>query len=211
MWAAGLAAGGALVAWWDVVGRGYVWLTSSVATLVGLGLAVVEPGPAPWIGTVLAAASVFVAANRQVVTALLGSATVVLLLAGTGDSPLVPLITGAIFLGFVTTEMMLGHWFLVDPTLPRWSLNRLALVGGGGLLADVIYLTLSGAAAAGADDSVLGLAYAALTVMTALLIVGVYFSLREPSYTGVMAATGLSYLAVLTAFGVAVVGRMLAV
>ena len=40
-------------------------------------------------------------------------------------------------------------------------------------------------------------------------IAGVIFSLKEPGYAGVMAATGLSYLAVLTAFGVAVLGRML--
>ena len=209
MWAAGLAAGGALVAWWDVVGRGYVWLTSSVVVLVGVGLALVEPGVAPWIGTGLAAAAVFVASKRTFVAGLLAASAVFLLIAGTVDSPIVPLVTGAVFLGLVTTEMMLGHWFLVDPTLPRWSLNRLALIGGGGLLADVIYLTLSGAGSGGADDPVLGMAYVALTVMTALLMVGVYFSLREPSYTGVMAATGLSYLAVLTAFGVAVVGRMI--
>jgi len=46
--------------------------------------------------------------------------------------------------------------------------------------------------------------------MTFLLVVAVWYSLQEPSYTGVMAATGLSYLAVLTAFGVAVLGRLLA-
>ncbi len=39
MWAGGLAAGGALVIWWRVVGRGYLWLTGSVVALVGLALA----------------------------------------------------------------------------------------------------------------------------------------------------------------------------
>jgi hypothetical protein len=39
------------------------------------------------------------------------------------------------------------------------------------------------------------------------LMVGVWFSLRVPSYTGVMAATGLSYLATLTALGAVVIGR----
>jgi hypothetical protein len=53
-------------------------------------------------------------------------------------------------------------------------------------------------------------AFAALTATTGLLVVAVSFSLRERGYAGVMAATGLSYLAVLTAFGVTVVGRMLA-
>ncbi len=49
-----------------------------------------------------------------------------------------------------------------------------------------------------------------LTLVSALLVAGVSFALREPFYSGVMAATGLSYLAVLTAFGVVVVGRLLA-
>lgn len=210
MWASGLAAGGAVVSWWDVVGRGYVWLTSSVIALVGLALALVEPSAAAWMGTALGAMAVFATSRREAVTSLLVVSAALLMAAGLVDSPLVPLITGVVFLGFVTTEMMLGHWFLVDPTLPRWSLTRLAVIGGIGLIADVAYLVLSGAGGGGADDPVLGMAYIALTVMTALLIVGVYFSLREPSYTGVMAATGLSYLAVLTAFGVAVLGRMLA-
>ena len=46
-------------------------------------------------------------------------------------------------------------------------------------------------------------------VMTGLLVAAVWFSLKEPAYSGVMAATGLSYLGVLTAFGVVVVGRLL--
>jgi hypothetical protein len=52
-------------------------------------------------------------------------------------------------------------------------------------------------------------AYLALAVLSALLVAAVWFSLREPTYSGVMAATGLSYLGVLTAFGVVVVGRLL--
>jgi hypothetical protein len=52
-------------------------------------------------------------------------------------------------------------------------------------------------------------AMGAVTIMTGLLVTGVWFSLKEPSYSGVMAATGLSYLGVLTAFGVVVAGRLL--
>jgi hypothetical protein len=37
----------------------------------------------------------------------------------------------------------------------------------------------------------------------------VFFALRERGYSGVMAATGLSYLAVLTSIGSAVLGRAL--
>ena len=72
---------------------------------------------------------------------------------------------------------------------------------------DVIAVTALGAF--GAGDGVLAAAVIALTVMTALLIAAVWFSLREPGYSGVMAATGLSYLGLLTTFGVVVVGRLL--
>ena len=209
MWAAGLAAGGALVVWWRVVGRGYLWLTGGVVAMVGLALALTSGSAVAWVGTVLSLAAIIMAGRPQAAAGLLAAAAVMLTIPGLDDSPIVPLITGAVFLGGVTTEMMLGHWFLVDPKLPRWSLNRLAVVGGIGLALDAAYLLTQGLVSGATDDAIFGWAYAALAVMTALLIVGVIFSLKEPSYTGVMAATGLSYLAVLTAFGVAVVGRML--
>ncbi len=209
MWAAGLAAGGALVVWWRVVGRGYVWLTAGVVALVGAGLGVITGDVTAWVGTVLAAAAVFMAARPILAAGTLLAAAVLFIVAGMVDSSAVPLVTGAVFLGGVTTEMMLGHWFLVDPQLPRWSLLRLAIVGAVGLGIDLAYLLTDGLISGAADDPILGWAYLALSVMTAVLILGVIFSLKEPSYTGVMAATGLSYLAVLTAFGVAVVGRML--
>ncbi len=58
-------------------------------------------------------------------------------------------------------------------------------------------------------DAVIGWAFVALALMSTLLAVAVWFALREPSYAGVMAATGLSYLAVLTVFGTVVTGRVL--
>jgi hypothetical protein len=209
MWVAGLAAGGALVAAWRVAGRGYVWLSAAVVALVGVGLGVITGDPLAWLATgalVVAA----IAANRPMVaiSAFL-AATALFFVVGLVESPVIPLITGSVFLGAVTTEMMLGHWFLVAPRLPRRSLTRLAFIGAGGLSLDVVYLATRGLMAGAADEPILGWAYLGLTVMTALLIAGVVFSLREPGYSGVMAATGLSYLAVLTAFGVAVLGRML--
>jgi hypothetical protein len=127
-----------------------------------------------------------------------------------GDSPWFPAVGGVLFLGGVTSEMTLGHWYLVDPSLPRWALQRLAIVGAVGLAAEIGYVLWKVGAPWTAADSFLGWAFVALAVMTGLLVAGVWFSLKEPSYTGVMAATGLSYLAVLTAFGVAMVGRQLA-
>jgi hypothetical protein len=209
MWVAGLAAGGALVAWWRVVGRGYVWLSAAVVALVGAGLGAITGDPRAWMAMAAVVMGVVLANRPMAVGAAFLAAAVLFIAAGLADSRLLPLITGAVFLGAVTTEMMLGHWFLVDPQLPRWSLSRLAFIGAGGLIVDVGYLATQGLASGAAADPILGWAYLALTLMTALLITGVLLSLREPSYSGVMAATGLSYLAVLTSFGVAVLGRML--
>ena len=77
------------------------------------------------------------------------------------------------------------------------------------MLADFVYLVVEGALDWVPSDAVLGWAFIALSVFTFLLIIAVWYSLQEPNYTGVMAATGLSYLAVLTSFGVVVLGRIL--
>lgn len=209
MWAAGLAAGGALVTWWRVVGRGYIWLSAGVVALVGVALGAITGDPVAWTGTGAILVAAVVASRPLVATSAFVVAAALFVTAGLGDSPLAPLITGAAFLGSITTEMMLGHWFLVDPQLPRRSLSRLAFIGGGALAVDAGYLMTQGLLPGATADPVLGWAYLALTLMTGLLIAGVVASLREPGYAGVMAATGLSYLAVLTSFGVAVLARML--
>jgi len=50
-----------------------------------------------------------------------------------------------------------------------------------------------------------------LAGVSCLLMVAVWFALNYPSYPGVMAATGLSYLAVLTSLGAVSTVRLLAV
>ena len=82
--------------------------------------------------------------------------------------------------------------------------------GVAGLAADVAYLATEGVFDWEEAGTALGLAFIALGLATAILSSGVWFSLNVPRYTGVMAATGLGYLATLTAFGAAVVGRMVA-
>ena len=119
------------------------------------------------------------------------------------------LITGTLFLGGITTEMLLGHWFLVDPTLPRWSLITLDVVAAVGLGFEVGVVVASGSLTTSGQDAVYSAVYVALSAFCAVLMLGVWGSLREPRYSGVMAATGLSYLAVLVAFGVVTVGRSL--
>ena len=209
-WIAGIAGGAAVVAWWRIVGPGYAWMSGAVVAGFGAIEAAAGGGAAALVGTDAGAATILNARRRDVVAALYGVATIGFVLAAWQESPLVPVLTGTLFLGGVTSEMLLGHWYLVDPKLPRWALQRLCVAAGIGLAAEVA-LVVGGVMAGGLDSgAVFAWAYAALSVMTALLLAAVWFSLREPRYTGVMSATGLSYLAVLTSMGVFVVGRMVA-
>ena len=210
MWSAGLAAGGALVARWNVVGPGYSWLASGVVVIFGFPAAGAGGEPIAWVGLAFAVLAGIAGRSSLAATALFGASAVAFGVSGLGDSPVLPIITGAVFLGAVTSEMMLGHWYLVDPRLPRWSLKGLVVIGTAGLAADVGYLATEGVFDWEEAGTALGLAFIALGLATVLLSSGVWFSLKVPRYTGVMAATGLGYLATLTAIGVAVVGRMVA-
>ncbi|MGD2052454.1 MAG: hypothetical protein PVI35_08265, partial [Acidimicrobiia bacterium] len=194
MWTAGMAALAALVAWWRIVGPGFGWLMAAVILLFGAGLAAATDDRRVVVALLLVTAA-GVAARRPLVTAgcFLAGALVLGAVAA-ADSPLVPVMTGALFLGGVTVEMVLGHWYLVDPRLPRWALQVLAAVGGAGLAAETVVLVTAGALGSAQTGTVW--AFAALTATTGLLVVAVSFSLRERGYAGVMAATGLSYLAV---------------
>ena len=207
VWSSGLAAGGALVAWWRVVGAGYVWLVSATVALFGVFAALAGGGGLAWMGIGAAAVASLLSGRREIVAGVFTSSAVLFAAAGLDDSPLVPIVTGAVFMGGVTSEMILGHWYLVDPRLPRWALQRLTIWGAAGLVAEAVYLGFDGVFAF-ETDAVMAWAFVALAGMTALLLAGVWFSLKEPSYTGVMAATGLSYLGTLTAVGVLVVGRL---
>jgi hypothetical protein len=116
-----------------------------------------------------------------------------------------PAIGAAVALGGVTGEMMLGHWYLVDPRLPRWALRSLALIGLGGLVLDAVVLTFFGSFPGGGAT----VAFWVLLVTSLVLMAAVLGALRQPAYSGVMAATGLSYLAVLTTLGAVFMGRAL--
>lgn len=210
MWASGLAAGAAVVGWWRIVGPGYLWLAAGLAAGVGGLVVATGGGAAAWVGTVAAVVAVVAARSPVPAVVSLAVAAVALLLVAAGRSPLLAAATGAVLTGGVTSEMLLGHWYLVDPRLPRWALKGLTAATAAGLLADAAVVGSRVLAAGNAADPVFGWAYLALAVMTGLLIVAVWLSLDEPRYTGVMAATGLSYLAVLTCFGTVVVGRMVA-
>jgi hypothetical protein len=210
-WVSGIVAGGALVAWWRVVGPGYLWLVGAVAAVIGGLSAAAGAGGIALAGVALAVLGALGANSRNVaapafaLAAWLFAASV-----WEADAAAIALlITGILFLGGITTEMLLGHWFLVDPTLPRWSLMALDAIAATGLALEVVVVVASGSLTMTGADAVFSAVYLALTVFCVLLMLGVWGSLREPRYSGVMAATGLSYLAVLVAFGVVTVGRSL--
>ena len=126
----------------------------------------------------------------------------------------VRLLVGAAFLGFVTDAMLLGHWYLVQPGLPRrhineivaaflviWPLEVLVM-----LLPTGMFSVFSGSVDDGWGGQ-LGWFWAACAVTTGVLTVVTQRALKERSYSAVMAATGLMYLAILTAFGTDLVAR----
>ena len=209
MWGAGVAAGTALIVYWRVVGRGYVWLAGGVSVALAALAALAGAGIFGWIAAALAAIGALGAARPLASSPLFAVASAVLLLAGYESDVLAValLMTGTLLLGGVTSEMMLGHWFLVDPTLPRKPLFDLDESAGIGLAGEIVAVLLSGALAL--SGSMLTWVWIALAVLSVLLLAGVWFSLREQRYSGVMAATGLSYLAVLVSFGLVTVGRSL--
>jgi hypothetical protein len=207
VWAAGVAAGTALVAHWRIVGPGYVWLSSGVALLFGIPAALGTG--AAWAGCVLIIASGFLARRPIAAVVAATAAAAVFVIAAAVEGTPVLAVSGVLLLGGVTTEMMLGHWYLVDPRLPRSALRTLALIGVAGAVTDMAVAVSLGAIPWPPSDAVMGWAFLVLAATTALLMTAVWFALRERGYAAVMAATGLSYLALLTAIGAAALGRAL--
>lgn len=123
-------------------------------------------------------------------------------------------LVGAAFLGAVTDAMLLGHWYLVQPGLPRRHLNELVRWLGWIWPLEVIALLLptgmlsvfSGTIDDGWGGQ-LGWFWALCAVTTIVLVLVTRAALRERYYSAVMAATGLLYLAILTAFGTDLVAR----
>ena len=135
---------------------------------------------------------------------------------GDGDEVLTiaRLLAGAAFLGSITDAMLLGHWYLVQPGLPRRLLNELVratmivwpIEVGLLLVRPGMVQVLNGTI----DDGwggVLGWFWVACAVTTVVLLFVTRAALREREYSAVMAATGLLYLAILTAFGTDLVAR----
>jgi hypothetical protein len=121
---------------------------------------------------------------------------------------------GAAFLGAISDAMLLGHWYLVQPGLTREPLNELvrwtmwiwpfevtAMLWPTGMLS-----VLTGSVDDGWNGT-LGWFWLACAAATIVLCVVTRAALKERAYSAVMAATGLLYLAILTAFGTDLVAR----
>ncbi len=123
-------------------------------------------------------------------------------------------LAGALFLGAVSDAMLLGHWYLVQPGLgrgPLLELNRwLALTWPlevGLLLWPTGMLSVLSGSVDDGWDGTLGWFWVACAVTTLVLTAVTKAALKEKAYSAVMAATGLLYLAILTAFGTDLVAR----
>jgi hypothetical protein len=125
-------------------------------------------------------------------------------------------LVGAAFLGAVTDAMLLGHWYLVQPGLPRDPIEELVGWTGRLWLPELVVLlwpigmvsVLNGSIDDG-YNGLLGWFWVACVIATIILVGVTRLALRERQYSAVMAATGLLYLAILTAFGMDVVARVL--
>jgi hypothetical protein len=126
------------------------------------------------------------------------------------------LLVGAAFLGAVSDAMLLGHWYLVQPGLGRGPIHELNAWLARLWPAEVgLLLVPTGMVSVftgGIDDGyggLLGWFWGACALTTLILSFVTRAALRERAYAAVMAATGLLYLAILTAFGTDLIARAL--
>ncbi len=124
-------------------------------------------------------------------------------------------LVGAAFLGAVTDAMLLGHWYLTQPGLPRAPL--LDLVRWISLIwpFEVAVMLLPTGMITVIDGHIddgwggsLGWFWIACAIATIVLCRVTRAALKERSYSAVMAATGLLYLAIITGFGTDLVARL---
>ncbi len=155
----------------------------------------------------------------DLVAPIIGLAALVVAGAGAGDPfwlQTARILVGAAFLGAVSDGMLLGHWYLVQPGLRREPLSELVRWTGVLWLPEVVLLlwppgmilALNGTIDDG-YNGMLGWFWVACVIATIALVGVTMAALREKQYSAVMAATGLLYLAILTAFGTDLVGRAL--
>jgi hypothetical protein len=125
-------------------------------------------------------------------------------------------LVGAVFLGAITDAMLLGHWYLTQPGLGRGPISELVQLTLYVWPAEVVVMLIPtgmiSVITGGIDDhyaGLLGWMWIACAVFTGVLVYVTKLALKERAYSAVMAATGLLYLAILTAFGTDIIARAL--
>jgi len=123
-------------------------------------------------------------------------------------------LVGAAFIGAISDAMLLGHWYLTQPGLPRVLLNEMVAALKWLWPAEVAVMLLPTGMIAVLTGSVddgwggmLGWMWLMCSITTIVLIFVTQAALKERAYSAVMAATGLLYLAILTGFGMDIVPR----
>lgn len=121
---------------------------------------------------------------------------------------------GAAFIGAISDGMLLGHWYLVQPGLPRKLLNEMVTALAwlwpfevGALLLPTGMISVWLGTVDDGWGGLLGWMWGACALTTIILILVTRAALKERYYSAVMAATGLLYLAILTGFGTDIVAR----
>jgi hypothetical protein len=226
-WSAGLLAVSSWTQSWSIVRRGHfrvvAWTGVLLAVLAGLALrASGEAGML--IAGFVAVAAVYLATQYTraepvaVAAGYAGGALGVVALAFLAvlipSWPWLPavagLLSGTLLLGAVTNGMLLGHWYLNQPGLKTWALSRLtslslvaitasaaAGVASGGLLARA---STEGAAfslpGAGSMSTAFFVIWLSLVAFTGTVV---WMARRCVEIRSIQSATGLYYVAILTA------------
>ena len=202
-WAAGLALVSGSVALARVVGPGFTWLVASIAAAIGAVGVFAEDSWWARFGLILLALALVWARNRQMSGIL------------------------QLFAGARSAHPGVVRW-MGSRDLGRSGPRRRdrgdgsrALVSGGSEVAEMDVedsrhrghrrsrRRLDRALVAGLPSGGGTIAFWVLMATSVVLMGAVIGSLRYPEYAGVMAATGLSYLAVLTTLGGMFLGRAL--
>ena len=141
-WAGGLAFTLPLAVRWKVAKRGYQLLGGGTAALL-----MIYPAVRSWwavAGLALVLAGIWRSGRREF-SLLMAAGAVLALVSSLASAGWMETLAGGAALGGITATMLLGHWFLVDPTLPRWALRRLDLLAGIGLVLSMVSGWLNGA------------------------------------------------------------------
>jgi uncharacterized membrane protein len=146
--------------------------------------------------------------------AVIGAAALVAngsLIDGWGPTGPLQLISGAALLGAVTNGMLLGHWYLNQPGLKPWALARLTSLSLVAVIASAAAGLLAAGALSGArvEGAALGLTtpgdsfgmalFLVWVALVALTGVVVFMAMRCVKIRSIQSATGLYYIAILTA------------